>query len=353
MTGTFAIPKRIDQLQAFRCLLALGVFLSHFEALAATGIGFSMPVYVFYALSGFLVMLSTRNPEKKKGFLPRRFIRLVPLYWILSVFTFAASQIAPDIIGYKASFSQLIKSMLCLPYVRDSVTTGADRLRPLVGPAHTLEVEVLFTLLFFVCMTISHKHRGKISFAVCMALFALGEAMKYTHTAFRTAFCEFYFRHSRAAWLYFALGILAFWVTERIEKSGIGIEKLRLPAGFTAAASMFAAALLIASSGRINTDVWLSLQALLGAAIIVLLVLISSMDIKTPKFLVRLGDASFSFFLLHFYIVKITEKLLDAYSLGARLLIAVPVALALSAAAALVSHLLIEEKLTGLLLRKK
>lgn len=353
MTGTFTIPKRIDQLQAFRCLLALGVFLSHFEALAATGIGFSMPVYVFYALSGFLVMLSTRDAGKKKGFLPRRFVRLMPLYWLLSVFTFAASRISSDIIGYKASFSQLIKSLLCLPYARDSVATGADRLRPLVGPAHTLEVEVMFTLLFFVCMTISHRHRGKISFAVCIALFALGETMRYTHTAFRTAFCEFYFRHSRAAWLYFALGILAFWVVEKIERSEIGIDRLRLPAGFTAAACLLSAALLIALRSSINTDVWLSLQALLGAAIIVLLVLVSSMGIKTPKPLVRLGDASFSFFLLHFYIVKIAEKLLGAYSLGWRLSIAVPAALAAAIAAALVSHLLIEKKLSGLLLKKR
>ena len=351
-TDAFTIPKRIDSIQALRCFLALGVFLSHFEAFAATGIGFSMPVYIFYTLSGFFVMLSTQSAESQRGFLRRRLIRLLPLYWLVTLFTFALSRIAPKLAGFEASVPQLIKSMLCLPFSKDAMMTGGERLRPLVGTAHTLEVEVLFTLIFAVCLLINKKHRGKIAFAVCAALFAAGETSYKMHFHFRTDFSEFYIRHSRAAWLYFAAGILIFAITKRMADKKLSLSKTNVISAACISAFLVFAAGCVSLFGKIDPDIWLIAQALTGALLITGLIGLSKEKSRCPRLLVIFGDMSFSFFLLHYYAVKLAERLFDASNIGLRTAGAALFALCLSLAAAAISHELIEKRLTRILLKK-
>ena len=127
MTKTvFALPARIDAVQALRFLGAMCITVYHFTGLSGDcPFDFSHAVYLFYLISGFMIMLSTEQPEKKRYFMTRRLIRTLPLYWGLTVATFAAGQFMPSLIGYKPTVEQLIKSMLFIPFARTTAKAGA------------------------------------------------------------------------------------------------------------------------------------------------------------------------------------------------------------------------------------
>ena len=139
--SVFSFKHRTEPIQVLRACLAILVFLSHFESTSEYLSVLSTPVFLFYTISGFLVMLSTRKEEKVKGFLKRRFIRLLPLYWTLTILTFAVANLVPSFLNNTPTIEQLIKSMLCIPYQRITNVASHTTMRPIVGPAHTLEVD--------------------------------------------------------------------------------------------------------------------------------------------------------------------------------------------------------------------
>ena len=97
--SVFSFKHRTEPIQVLRACLAILVFLSHFESTSEYLSVLSTPVFLFYTISGFLVMLSTRKEEKVKGFLKRRFIRLLPLYWTLTILTFAVANLVPSFLN--------------------------------------------------------------------------------------------------------------------------------------------------------------------------------------------------------------------------------------------------------------
>ena len=62
-------------------------------------------------------------------------------------------------------------------FYRETMVNNHMTMRPIVGPAHTLEVEILFSIIFYVCMRLSHKHRGKLIAGVCLIFFIAGELL--------------------------------------------------------------------------------------------------------------------------------------------------------------------------------
>ena len=64
---TFSFKRRTEPIQVLRACLALLIFLSHFESISKYYGNLSAPVFIFYTISGFVVMLSTRNEEKVKA----------------------------------------------------------------------------------------------------------------------------------------------------------------------------------------------------------------------------------------------------------------------------------------------
>ena len=76
----------ISNLHVLRGLAALGVVIYHtdFRLPGARHTDFS-GVAIFFVLSGFLMTYITR--ESAAGFMTARLTRIVPLYWIATVFT--------------------------------------------------------------------------------------------------------------------------------------------------------------------------------------------------------------------------------------------------------------------------
>ena len=334
----FSLPKRIDSLQALRFLGAMCVTVYHFTGLQGKcPFDFSHAVYLFYIISGFVVMLSTESPAKRRYFLTRRLIRTLPLYWGLTVFTFIAGQFTPALLGYKPTFEHLIKSLLFIPYRRVNLKAGSS-LRPIVGLGHTLQMEMLFYILFLIAMRISHKYRGYIAagFAGLVALIGVVFPTKIPLIHFYTA--------NPYVWTSFIAGLGIYGVFRLLRNRDLSLKTERLPALIAVAA---ATAVCVPAFLR-PLSAWYSIP--MFAVVLCAGLVWSGCGLRTPKPFVKLGDISFSYYLIHDYFVVLAVRLLGINSFSVRNILLALLVSAVAWGVSWLSWYLIENKCASFLL---
>ncbi len=334
MTNRFELPKKIESLQALRFIGAMCITVYHFSGLSGDcRFDFSHAVYLFYMISGFVVLLSTERAEKQKHFLLRRLIRILPLYWGLTAATFIAGNIVPDFIGYRPTVAQLLMSMFFIPFRRDTAAAGSA-LRPIVGLGHTLQMEMLFYVLFLIAMLISRKYRGLICAVFCAGVAAIGVFLPTKNPVIH------FYTANPYVWASFIIGIALYGLFRFLSGKGISLKYRAVPASVTVALSLALAAVTLTCDRSVWFDI-LMLTIVFCAGLVW-----SSCGLKTPGILVKLGNVSFSYYLLHYYTVTLAARLLhiDSFSI-----VNVLAALLVSAATwglSWVSWYLIENKLT-------
>ena len=100
----------VYSLQLLRFLAALSVILFHIPLIKFPAIG----VDIFFVVSGFVIAFVLNN--NKNQFLLKRLIRILPLYWILTIFIFILKLYFPFLFSFsEISYSDLIKSLLFIP----------------------------------------------------------------------------------------------------------------------------------------------------------------------------------------------------------------------------------------------
>ncbi|MBQ7957077.1 MAG: acyltransferase [Clostridia bacterium] len=333
--------KRIDSIQAIRFIAALCVSLFHFGLISPYITGHTIYdvkffVNLFFCISGFFVVMSTEKIERRKLFLTRRFIRLIPLYWALTFATFFAAHILPELLGYVPDFEQLIKSLFCIPFER--VANKADStIRPIVGLGHTLQMEVAFSIVFAVAMRISHKYRAIIASAFAVVFAVIGKVFE-----FQNVFFKFYLYVNWSSWLFFVIGIICFYIVKEVSKKD-SISKSLF--GIWSAVTVI---ILVTPQFFWNTikayDLSQYVQLVMCLFFVIEIILIDKMGAKTPKFIVLLGNAGFSYYLIHYYIVAVAEKFLHIDSFSIRNIIFMAVAIIISWVIAYISYFIIENK---------
>ncbi|MGN1416334.1 MAG: acyltransferase family protein, partial [Oscillospiraceae bacterium] len=89
---------KLDSIQLLRAITALLIFFYHIDYICNFKLfDFGRGVHLFFVISGFVIMYSTQK-ETNKHFIEKRMLRLLPLYWLLTVASFAALKILPGII---------------------------------------------------------------------------------------------------------------------------------------------------------------------------------------------------------------------------------------------------------------
>jgi exopolysaccharide production protein ExoZ len=145
-------------IQALRAVAALLVVLYHAFELwglrvdpAAPGVKWingAAGVDIFFAISGFVMVISSRRLVDRQGgwliFLWHRVIRIVPLYWLLTTLKILGVVLLPTIIlRTSLDLYSVAASYLFLP-----VVDSAGNFRPVLPVGWTLTYEFLFYLLF-------------------------------------------------------------------------------------------------------------------------------------------------------------------------------------------------------------
>ena len=344
MQQNFCLPKKIQSIQCLRFVAALAVSFYHFGIVTdITNTAFNVTFFLrlFFTISGFIIMLSTQNEEKKYGFFGRRLIRLVPLYWLLTLTVFAAAQIIPGLIGYKPTVVQLIKSMLFIPFSRETLKSGVT-LRPIVGLGHTLQMEILFSLVFAIAMRISHKYRGLISGAVMVALAVIGILVP-----FENDICMFYLNKNYLALLSFGVGILCYYLIRRLQSASVRNVVLLVCSGVASVVMIVLAHLLFVYAD--SSVLVCGVDYVIFIAVIVCASAYSSWGLPVHGFLVALGDASFSYYLIHYFVISVAERFLHIDCFSVRNILLMLLAVIISWIISYISYCIIEKWFGGLL----
>lgn len=329
MENQMKFEGQIECISILRVIGALGIALYHIGTfnnyIATPQAGVSM----FFCISAFLMMYTTQKGVPKHYIL-KRLIRIVPLYWIMTVFTFAAMQIIPSI--STGGTPEFVKSLFFIPYVRHALKS-ADVVRPMVGPGWTLFYDVYFTFIFDVCMKLSHKFRGVLAIVACTMLLMIQYKFQPEH--------PFLFVLSQPWWISFVVGIGAFYVLRYIwdKKTAVNIKII------------FGASAAVALAFMFLSDLNIYRNAILSGITLISLILVFRKQamFRTINFL---GKISFSFYMIHYYVILVVGRVIDLKVVSVKSMCAIVFILLSSIVLAGIANYLIEDKFTHFLKEK-
>ncbi len=319
---TRGTEDRLEVVQVLRLVAALAVVGAHLPAIHRGHWG----VDLFFVISGFVIALSSHG--NSRNFLAKRIIRVAPIYWILTLGVFSIAIVAPMLLNSTSSDPvHLIKSLLFIPF--DKNGTGH---RPILFVGWTLNFEMYFYLVFAAALALSRKYCTAIATCAIFSIYIV--ALK-----FGTEYPLIAYGDARV--LEFPIGMLVWLVYAR-------------PEAWQRNAMIIGTVVLIglAVAAGVAGEAAAQRSVLLPAALSGFAVLAGALwfgRVRFPALLVLLGDASYSLYLSHAYVIQALDKLglFDGgpAQLVAMTLVAVALCLALSA----FLWLAIEKPLNGFL----
>ncbi|MEG8026597.1 acyltransferase [Sphingomonas aerolata] len=170
-----SVPKsgmHLSSLQYLRGIAALAVV--YFHAVVQVGqvanihtlpMSGSFGVDIFFVLSGFVMWWTTKDRKVGIGdFLVKRLIRIAPLYWVLTLVAAAIALFFGDLLrSTKFDLPHLGFSLLFLPYWNPAVSLShPEVLTPVIVPGWTLNTEMMFYALFACALAVRQTLRPLI-----------------------------------------------------------------------------------------------------------------------------------------------------------------------------------------------
>lgn len=329
--------------QALRGLAAFLVVFVHLETLARlAGLPAGVTVFgncgvdVFFVISGLIMVVTTSGrAQTPQGFLRNRLTRIAPLYWAITLAVFAIAVMAPSLLqATTADPFQLAKSLAFIPYQR---ADGA--MHPVVFVGWTLNYEMAFYLVFAMGLLAPGRIAGlAFSIAVLIAAALLGQLLQPKDP------------------------VVAFYTAPMILEFGAGmvlgalLVRDRLPGrGWTGWAAVALGSVAFALM-LLGPTLWPQFDraVMFGvpAVIIVACGLIGERSglVLGQSWIQRLGAASYSVYLTHFFCTQVVTKAAERLA-GAGPWVAwalAPAAFLLVAMVGMLTHRRIELPLTEL-----
>jgi hypothetical protein len=288
-TDLVEVPRKLGNIQILRGFAALAVIMYHIvnDASISQGININLfdslghwgfcGVDVFFVISGFVMVESQRNrPTNSFEFLKARMIRIIPLYWLLTlcywIFALIAPRYFPHIVATPSwLFSSLFFSSSALGFGK-----------PIIGQGWTLEFEMLFYLIFAASLWLRNSSRSGVVTIVIITLAIF--SLKLDHIMFE-----------------FCFGLLA----------GLIHQKTRPSQQFGFLLIFFGAGILLlelfTGDGTGNRILHFGLPSL------VLILGIASINQSKNRFLLALGEASYSSYLFQFFAIPILFKMAEHF----------------------------------------
>ncbi|MES2675337.1 MAG: acyltransferase [Pseudomonadota bacterium] len=332
--------KKFDSLQVFRGLAALGVVIRH-TAISTDSHIASIPAWLdgifkngflgvdfFFVLSGFIIMSSHFNDEKSvaawKTYGFKRFVRIFPPYWPIAIALMLSYIFLPSL-GQETRHYSVLSSLLLLP----------DYQPPALIVAWTLIHEVLFYLIF--CLFFI-SNRVFLIFLACW-VFAIGVTASHFKAV---AYSPFFTVLLHPINLEFVFGMCTAYLATKTSKH-LGIPLIFL--GF----STFALLLLWPFAYECRFLFGLSFSALVLGSVL----LEHGKALPIPRWMVLIGDASYSIYLIHNPLNSVTGRLIGRFQGFATWGVGMLVGVISSIIAGVIYHFIIEKPLIRLFRRGK
>ena len=280
-------PRVILPIQYLRGIAALMVVWFH-AAEQLPGLITRIPntfgnsgVDLFFVISGFIMVVTTTGSAiSPVEFMRRRIIRVVPLYWLLTLAMVGAALVAPALFRTLiVTPTTLVESLLFVPHYSNSFPAMAW---PLLVPGWTLNFEMFFYLVFALSLALPSRWRLVALALVFAALVSAGLLLG----PFEDAASRVY---TSLILLEFVAGaaIAKWWLHHRAEPPRTA-SAVMIVAGF---------ALLLARDAY-PLGTWTQMA---GAALVVFGALNAAFADYRMSLLRALGDSSYSLYLTHLF----------------------------------------------------
>jgi len=277
---------RLANIQALRAFAALIVIFFHLVGnahkhgifpvvLNPLGQWGNSGVDIFFVISGFVMVESQRGkPTTAVNFLTRRILRIVPLYWLLTLAYWALGTLAPSLFpNLKLSIPWLVASLAFM-----SGIFGFPA--PILGQGWTLEFEMLFYLVFASALWM----RNSVKSGILTIAIMLSTVMAF---------------HSNAIILEFCFGVLVGLIYGKFKLSALMSYSFL---GIGVACFLFTLLFGIGSWNRV---------LVFGIPAFFLVLGLVNVRQTQNKLFIMLGDSSYSAYLFQFFAIPFLFKFAD------------------------------------------
>jgi len=259
-----------------------------------SGIDAFFPVHIgnagvdlFFVISGFIMVVTTRHATMSPlEFMRRRVLRIVPLYWLLTLLMVAVALCMPSLFRtLLVEPGTLVQSLLFIPHYSHSFP---DRVWPLLVPGWSLNYEMFFYLLFAASLALPGRARLPALVLAMLALAGIGMAAGPFENACAQTFTS-------PLLLLFVSGALlgAWWLHHRREPP-VALAVLLIVAG--------TALLLMPQMSLLG-----GYQQLAGATLVVGGSLHGRFAGWKNRVLQAIGDSSYSLYLTHIFTLGVVR----------------------------------------------
>jgi exopolysaccharide production protein ExoZ len=237
-------------------------------------------VDLFFVISGFIMVVTTsKKPVSARVFLLRRIVRVVPLYWLLTMSVVALGVVAPQLLrSTDISAPHVVQSLLFIPHPSPS---HPGTLWPVLVPGWTLNYEMFFYVLFATTLLLDLRFRFKALATLLGGLVIFGLLLDVSNSPVLST--------------YASPLLLEFLV-------GAVLGRLCCAERFVRSASGVALCMLIGFALLLWRDAFYApLAQILGSGLVVAGALSPRLREWRNRPLLALGDASYSIYLTHLF----------------------------------------------------
>lgn len=299
----------IRNLQALRALAAYMVVIYHFFGLqvaptfpSAKYLTFGASgVDIFFVISGFIMVTTTMSRETGAvEFFLHRIARIVPVYWLVTTLLFFIALMGFHPVGIMRIQSDwLIQSLLFIPFDRDG------RIEPLIAAGWTLNYEMFFYCAFALSLVL--KQAVARTALLCATMTALALAHLQGNLGL---YANFY---TMPIILEFAFGCALGYFFQRTETKIVRAHLcyLLIATGIAIIATAQVVGLAFDARHEIGGFVRPLVWGAAGLTIVAGFVFLERSGHIVPfNWIVQLGNASYSIYLIHVLLLHATAKAL-------------------------------------------
>jgi peptidoglycan/LPS O-acetylase OafA/YrhL len=331
------VNERLDNIQVLRAFAAISVVVAHTGYTLGNWHAFgTFGVDIFFVISGFIMaLICTNRPD---NFIVKRLIRIVPLYWTMTLASFAvlATHSNLDISIHRGPI-QLLKSLFFVPYAENDGTIA-----PILGVGWTLNYEMCFYLILACAILIWKSRRDLAAVCLLLAIMVIAEALP------RTAISSFY---GRPIMLEFVAGVAVFHIYRAVQVK----RAVRLRPVLYGTILVSTGFLMWYEGTQFNQPSGTRLGFGIPAVLLALsVVLLSKSGVSVPcKLPVLVGDASYALYLIHVFVVSAFKHVVDRYapSMNASGLLGAASVVMISCVLAIGVHLFLDRPMQSFLYR--
>lgn len=257
---------------------------------------FGAGVHIFFVISG-LVMYVSAIESTPGRFLWRRVVRIVPLYWSLTILLALLCLVAPHMLRETApSGSFLAKSLAFVPAWNPAQPGNWDPV-PLLVPGWSLNYEMFFYAIFGAALFCPLRWRLATVLSVLAALFTLGAVSPPSSSAA-------WFVYTSPNLTLFAAGMILGWAYRR--------GFLKVPKALAIAVSAAMAILVFGPWPTNLATEYCALALIVGG----IAALDSTNTTPNWRWPMLLGDASYSIYLVHIFAFGLIRAIWKHVPLG-------------------------------------